>query len=155
MSSQDQSTFWSEGRPASPSVLPDSERVWMTLVAISPLSFFDLLKLLALDGFSGRTYQACLRSIEGGRLEPFSEGWKNSGTWGPSESWTAATTESLSDEDVSLLSDILEEDSSLPSRCYLTAHNCSRLAARSEKYNRPLPTDIREALKKTARMSTD
>ena len=146
---QAQLTFLSEGLLAKPSLSQESERDWMIRVATSRLSFLRLLADYGPDGWSGRTCLACCQSTEDGRLEPFSDSWGNSGTGGPTESWTLSTLEFHSGAVASSLSDILETGD-VPRRYFLSATACAGILRRAAKRGKNLPALLAAALASVA-----
>ncbi len=141
----DQSTFsWGEP-PASPLALPESELAWMTRVATSRLSSLLLLGDCGPDGWSGRTSPASCRTMEEGRLEPFSASWGNSGMGSPTEFLTLSTLEFHSAAVASSLSDVLETGD-LPQRYFLSATACKGILRRAAKRGKTLPDHLCHAL---------
>ncbi len=150
----DQSSFWSEEPPVSPSHSQDSEKDWMMTVATSPLSFFDLLRESGPYGWFGRTSLASCHQTEDGILEPFSGEWSNSGTGGPTGSWTLSTSEFHSGADACLLSDILETGDHLQ-QYSLSAKACRGILRRAEKRGKDLPKGLYQALMQAITDSKD
>lgn len=137
----------------------------MTLVADSPLSFFDLLAAFAPSGWCGRTSLESCRRTEEGILEPSSGRWKSSGTGGPTERWTLSSLEYHRDAVASSLSDILEtpEDwlARHPGKTYsdflayllpyfLSDTACRGILRRAEARGRKLPEALGQALEEMA-----
>ena len=79
-------------------------------------------------------------------MEPFSEGWGNSGMGGPTESWTLSTSEWPNDAVVCSLSDTLETGD-VPQRFYLSPRACAGILRRAEKRGKNLPPHLQRALK--------
>lgn len=144
-----QSTFLSEAAPASPSASPDSERDWMTRVATWPSSTYAFSTTFGHAGAFSRTSLDFCRRTEDGRSEPFSGRWKNSGTGGPTGSWTRSTRECHNDAVVSSLSAILETGG-VPRRFYLTPKACAGILRRADKRGKALPPQLKEALEAAA-----
>lgn len=119
------SMFSSAELPANPSQSRDYERAWMIRVATSPSRISQFWIDTAPPGAVGRTSPASCHQAADGTLEPFSEGWGNSGMGGPTESWTLQVSEFPSVVVESSLSDILEPPGSVPQRCYLSPKACS------------------------------
>ena len=145
----DQSTFWPEEHLASLSPSPESERDWTMRVATSRLSLLDLLIASGPYGWYGRTSPASCRLMAGGRLEPFSECWSNSGMASHGESWMLNISEYPSDGVASSLSDILETGE-LPQRYWLSGRACQGILRRAEKRGKTLPPPLEHALKAVA-----
>src|SRR4051812_32841515 len=85
--------FLSEELPASPSALLENERDWTTHVVTSRSSSLRLLTDYGPAGWYGRTSPALCRTMEAGRLEPFSGSWGNSGMGSHTEFLTLSTSE--------------------------------------------------------------
>lgn len=132
-------------RPANPSQSPDCERAWMTRVATSPSRILPSLTAIAPAGWSGKTSPASCRVAADGTLEPFSEGWGNSGMGSPTECWTLSTSEWPNDAVVCSLSDTLETGD-VQRRFYLTAKACRGILRRAEKRGKQLPASLHSAL---------
>ena len=155
-----ESMFSLEEAPARASASQDCDADWLTLVATWPSNISALLMRCAHDGWSGRTSPVSCRWTEDGRLEPSSEGWRNSGMGSPTECWTLNTSEFNhtlvpfhSDDAVCSLSDILETGD-VPQRYYLSAKACAGILRRAEKRERELPRLLRRALERVAQTTT-
>jgi hypothetical protein len=145
----EQSTFWPEEPPANPSQSQDCEEDWMMTVATWPSNFFDLLNEKGPHGWFGRTSLASCHPTEDGTLVPYSGAWANSGTGGPTGSWTLNISEWPSAAAVCLLSDTLETGDHLQQYC-LSATACKGILRRAEKRGKALPAMLRHALAKVA-----
>lgn len=144
-----QSTFWSAGLLAKVSPSPVSEAEWMTRAATWPSSLCDWLLDFGRAGSCGKTsLESCRREADG-ILVPFSGRWQNSGTGGPTESWTLNTSEFPNDAAVCSLSDILETGD-VPQRYFLSAKACAGILRRAEKRGKDLPSQLRRALEQVA-----
>ena len=141
----EQSTFWSEEHLARISQSPDSEQEWTESVANSPSNSLDLLRDCGPDGWYGRTSPACCQLTKGGRLEPFSDSWGNSGMGSLTEFLTLNTLEFPSGAVACSLSDILETGD-VPQRYFLSAKACQGILRRAEKRGKELPEALRQAL---------
>ena len=130
---------------ANHSASQDSERVWMMRVATSPSRISQFWLDIAPPGAAGRTSPASCRRAEDGILEPFSEGWGNSGMGSPTECWTHNSSEFPNDAAVCSLSDVLE-GGNVPPRFYLTARACTGILRRAEKRGKNLPPPLKAAL---------
>ena len=135
----------------------DSERGWMIRVATSPSSILPSLNAIAPAGWSGRTCPVSCRRTKGGRLEPLSGGWQNSGMGSPGECltlntsvWTGFAGRCPSGGAVCSLSDILEDHGSVPQRYYLTPEACAGILRRAEQRGKGLPMPLRQALSQVA-----
>jgi len=153
-------TLFAEEHLASPSPSLDSEREWMTLVATSCLPILRLLQSIGPAGWYGRTSPASCRVEKDGTLVPCSEGWRNSGMGGPTESltlstseWTGTSVPFHSEGGVCSLSDILETGD-LPQRYYLSARACKGILRRAEKRGKELPEALHIALEAVATSDT-
>ena len=147
------SIFSSAELPASPSASPDSERDWQIRVATSCLPILPLLHDTGPPGWSGKTCPVSCHRTQDGILEPSSQGWANSGMGSPTAFLTLSTSEwnhtlapSLSDAGVCSLSDILEDDGSVPQRSYLSAKACAGILRRADKRGKELPPALQRAL---------
>lgn len=134
------------------SVSQDCGRDWLILVATWPSNISALLMEFARDGWSGKTSPVSCHLTEGGRLEPSSEGWRNSGMGSLTECWTLNTSEfnhtlvpSPNDDGVCSLSDVLETGE-VPQRYYLSARACAGILRRAEKREKELPKMLHAAL---------
>lgn len=85
-----------------------------------------------LPGACGKTFQVSCSPMEEGILVPSSGVWGNSGTGGPTESWTHNTSESPNGVVESSLSDILETQN-VPQKFYLTQRALKGLLERTDK----------------------
>lgn len=149
----DQLTFWSEGHPASPSVSPESEKDWMTLVATWPLSLSRLLLDYASDGSSLKTCRDCSQAVKGEISPESCVPFLNTGMVHSGESLTLSTLASRNDAVESSLSAILETGD-LPQRFFLSAKACIGILRRAKKCGRKLPGPLRLALEQVASMTT-
>ena len=140
-----QLTFLWEELPASPSPSPDIDLGWLTRVATSRWSFSGWLAGFDLGGSSGKTSPVFCRLTPGGRLEPSSGRWQNSGTGCRTGFWTLSSSECPSAVVASSLSDILETGR-LPPRYFLSAVACAGILRRAARQKTPLPPILREAL---------
>jgi hypothetical protein len=102
------------------------------------LEFLRLLREHGPDGWYGRTSPASCRVTTDGTLEPFSEGWGNSGMGSLTEFLTLSSLEFPSGAVASSLSDILETGD-LPQRYFLSATACKGILRRAEKRGKTLP----------------
>ena len=151
-SSIDQSIFSLEEPRVDLSALPDSSGVWMTLMAVWPSSFFDLLGSGALGGLSGKTSPVCCQHMEDGILAPSSARWKNSGMGGPTECWTLDISESRRDAVESSLSRILETGD-LPPQYFLSTQTAWEILRVVCKTGRKLHPTLRLAMEEQVRSS--
>ena len=149
-----QLTFLSEAPPARASVSQDSEKGWTIRAVTWPSDFFSLLTEHAPVGWFGRTCPASCHRTEDGTLAPSSEGWRNSGMGGPTESWTLNTLEFHSGAVASSLSDILETGD-VPQRYFLSATACRGILRRAEKRGKALPPTLLQALQRVAEASEE
>jgi len=117
----------------------------MTLVVNWPSSFAALLHAHGPAGWYGRTSPESCPLMVGGHLAPSSGRWQNSGTGGPTESWTLSTLEYPSAGVASSLSDILETGD-VPQRYFLSATACRGILRRAAARGRMLPPHLVEAL---------
>lgn len=145
----EQSTFsWGEP-PASPSVSPDSEADWMTLVGIWPSSFFDFFYLNAHPGCFGKMFRESFQLTRERRSAPSSGSWGNAGMGGPTECLTLNISEFPNGAVVSSLSDILETGD-LPYRYFLSAKACRGILRRADRRGKALHPPLRAALQAVA-----
>ena len=150
------SMFSSEEPLASPSALLDSERDWLTRVATSCSPILPLLTAIGPHGWFGRTSPASCHQTEDGILEPYSEGWGNSGMGSPTafltlstSEWTPIPAQFLSDAGVCSLSDVLETGD-VPRRYFLSAKACAGILRRAERRGKALPPALLRALQQVA-----
>lgn len=136
------SIYLSGGRPASPSPSRGSEVLSATIVGYWLSTSSDWLVRRKQESFSGRTSPVPCRRTEDGRLEPCSGGWKNSGMSGPIGRLTLDTSEAPTDAVESSLSDVLEDDTTLPRTLFLSLSTQSKILARLEKYGKPVPPEM-------------
>lgn len=148
--------FSLEERPVNRFQSQDFARALLTHEGISCLSLVQLLNDIAPHGWFGRTSPACCQVTEDGILEPSSGCWGNSGMGSPTGFLTLSSPEfpafqgqSLSDEGVSSLSDILETGDHLRRYC-LSAKACRGILRRAEKRGKALPPTLSDALKRIA-----
>ena len=147
--SQDQLTFLSAERPASPSALQDLEKAWLTRGVTWPSSILQWLTTCAPAGWSGRTSPASCHLTEDGILAPFSERWGNSGMGSPTEFLTLSISEFHSGAVACSLSDVLEVGN-VPQRFFLSATACKGILRRAEKRGKELPKQLQQALEQVA-----
>ena len=145
----EQLTFLSAEPPASPSALQDSERDWLIRVATSCSPILPLLNAISPDGWCGRMSPAFCRVVEGGILEPSSEGWGTLGMGSPTAFLTLNTSEWPSAAAVCSLSDILETGD-VPQRYFLSATACAGILRRAAKRGKQLPPQLAQALRAVA-----
>ena len=141
--------FWLEEPPVRISPSPDCEPDWMESVATSRSNSLNLLAACGPDGWFGRTYPASCQLTEDGHLEPFSEGWRNSGMGSPTEFLTLSTSEFHSGAVACSLSDVLETGD-LPPQYFLSAKACRGILRRAENRGKDLPTNLSQALQAVA-----
>jgi len=141
-----QSTFLLEEHPANLSLSRDSEKDWLTRVAISCLPTLRLLTDTAPSGWFGRTSPVSCRATEAGTLEPCLEGWQNSGMGSPTEFLTLSTSEWPKDAAVCSLSQTLEVGN-VPQRFFLSAKACAGILRRAERRGKSLPEPLMLALR--------
>ena len=113
------------------------------------LEYLGWLGAFAPAGSFGKTSPESCRLTRGGRLEPSSGRWQNSGTGSLTEFWTLSSSECPSVVVVSSLLDILE-GGRLPLRYFLSATACAGILRRAEKRKRSLPPLLRTALERVA-----
>jgi hypothetical protein len=82
-------------------------------------------------------------------LEPFSEGWGNSGMGSLTEFLTLNTLEYHSGAVASSLSDVLETGD-VPQRYFLSSTACRGILRRAEKRGKELPPQLQTALETVA-----
>lgn len=99
---------------------------------------------------------------EDGTLVPSSGAWANSGTGGPTESWTLNTSEWTATlvpypnaGGVCSLSDVLEARGDVPPRYYLSARACLGILRRAESRGKVLPAPLLAALRAVAGVSEE
>ena len=146
-----QLTFLSGEHPANRFPLLDFEKDWLTRVATSCSPILPSLDAISPAGWFGRTSPASCLPTEEGTLEPLSEGWKNAGIMRPGEcltlsmsEWTGMDGQSLKEEGVCSLSDILETGD-VPQRFFLTAKACQGILRRAEERGKELPSALASA----------
>jgi len=148
-----QLTFSLAAPPANPSLLPDFAKALMTHAETSCSPILPSLDAIAPSGWSGKTSPASCRQATDGILRPYSEGWQSAGIMRPGEcltlstsEWTGLEGQSLRDDGVCTLSDILETGD-IPQRYYLSAKACRGILRRAAKRKKALPPMLEEALK--------
>ena len=146
----EQLTLFAEEPHAKVSALPDSAKDLQTRAETSCLSFLEWLINIGQDGWYGRTCPESVAPDNDGILAPSSEGWRNSGMGGPTGALTLNTSVWHSDANVCLLSDVLEENGSVPQRFYLSPRACRGILRRAGKRGKELPTTLRRALEAVA-----
>ena len=144
-------------RHASLSPSPDSVAGFRTLEEAlrSPLSSWS--PLLVPDGSAGKLFPVVCQPTEDGLLLPSSGGFKNSGMASPGGCWTLSTSEwtafpeeSLSDEGVCSLSDILQETSDVPQQFFLSPKAAAGIIRRAASRGKKLPEGLGQALQEVA-----
>jgi hypothetical protein len=143
------SMFSSEELPVSPSQSQDSDREWLTLGEISPLSILQSLNNAAPVGWYGKTSPVSCRRMEDGTLVPLSEAWSNSGIARAGECLTLSTSEYPSDVEECSLSQVLETGE-IPQKFYLSQKACSGILRRAENRGKMLPPALQKALEDVA-----
>jgi hypothetical protein len=141
-----QSSFLLEAHPVKASQSLDLERDWLIRVGTSCSLSWPLLADMLPTGSFGKMSLACCPLMKDGLLGPSSEGWQNSGMGSPTEFWTLSTSEWPKDAAVCSLSDILEDNGSVPQRFYLSAKACAGILRRAEKRGKELPPQLKAAL---------
>jgi hypothetical protein len=103
--------------------------------------------LISLDpsGSFGKMCQVSSVQTKEGILDPSSERWLNSAMGGATECLMLNTSESHSEEEECLLSDILEIGN-LPQKYYLSPKACEGILRRAEKRGKQLPPVLFQAL---------
>ena len=153
----DQLTLFAEEPLVKDSHLQDLEKDWMMTVATWHSSFSELLLQRGPVDRLGERSRCTVNQTKEGTLEPFSEGWKNSGMGGHTEHWTLSTLEwtgleglFLKDEGVSSLSDILETGDRVLEYC-LTPIACQGILRRAERRSKEgLPELLKRLLQQVA-----
>ena len=108
-------------------------------------SFLDWLSASGRAGSSGKMSPVFSRLTLGGRLEPSSGRWRNSGTGCRTGFWTLSSSECPNAAVASSLSDILETGR-LPQRYFLSAVACAGILRRAAKQGISVPPMLREVL---------
>lgn len=154
------SMFSQEEPPAKVSAWQDFARALLTHGGTSPSPILPSLQGIAPAGWSGKTSPVSCQAARDGTLVPSSERWGNSGTGGPTESWTLSTSEHPAflgrphnGGVVCSLSDILETGD-LPQRFFLSQKACKGILHRAEKRGKSLPPFLRAALEAVASEQT-
>ena len=149
---QDQLTFFAEGRLVNLSASQDSEKDCQTSEGILRSHIVEWLISCAPSGSSGKTLPVSCHQMEDGTLLPSLEAWHNAGMGSPTGFLTLSMSEhddsqelSLKEEDVCLLSDILETGD-VQLRYYLTQPQCQRILNRAEEHDRQLPENLKKTL---------
>ena len=153
----DQLTLFAEGLPASPSPAWEGGKDWRTLEGISPSNFSDWQRNSDPDGLYGKMSPESCQAGEDGILEPSSGRWQNSGMAAHGDALTfkwydhATSPElSLSDADVSTLSDVLDPISEVHPRHYLSPRACRGILRRADEHGQDIPGRVREMLERAA-----
>ena len=151
------STSSSVARRVSPSRSQDYEQVFQTLEEAlrSPLSNWS--RQLVPDGSAGKTSPEVCQPTADGLSLPSSGGFKNSGMASPGGCWTLSTSEwtafpeqSLNDEGVCSLSDILQETSDVPQQFFLSPKAAAGIVRRAASRGKKLPEGLGQALQEVA-----
>ena len=134
------------------SALLDFEKVSIHNEETSHLSLLSWLRDSNPLGSSGKMSPESCHLMEDGTLLPSLEAWQNAGMGSPTGFLTLSMSEhndfqelSLKDEDVSLLSDILETGN-VQLRYYLTQPQCQRILSRAEEHDKQLPENLKKTL---------
>src|SRR5210317_84637 len=141
----EQLTLLSEEHHANPSQLQASEKDLKILEEISHLPFVHYLISLDPSGSFGKTCQVSSVPIKDETFLPSSQRWLNSGMGSATGCLTLKTSESHSEEEECLLSDILETGNLLP-RYYLSPVACNGILRRAKKRGKKLPPTLYQAL---------
>lgn len=147
-----QSTFLLEERPVRASPSRDYGKDLLTRAATSCSPILPSLSAIAPRGWSGKTSPEHCQWTEGKPFPRSSGGWQNSGIMRPGEcltlslsEWTALEGQSLKDEGVSSLSDILVTGD-VPQRYFLSAKACAGILRRAARRGKTLPVLLARAL---------
>jgi hypothetical protein len=143
--------------PAKTSALPDAvpdskpanDPAFSSSSCGSPMSLFNP------EGMSSlRTYPDYFPAKTAEISPSYSRRWPSSGfTTSPGECWTADTSESPNDGDVSSsLADVLQDG--VPAKYFLSPKAAAGILRRAEKRGRELPTHLSAALEAVARTTT-
>ena len=144
-----QLTFWSEEHHVNPSQSQDSEKDLKIREATLPSSMLAFLTSLNPSGSFGKTCQVSSVHRKEGTLVHSSGRWANSGMGSATECLMLRTSESHSEGEESLLSDILETGD-LPQKYYLSQKACQGILRRAEKRGKTLPKTLELALTQVA-----
>ena len=137
--------FWSEELPANHSQSQDYAKVLKTQEETLHSPMWEYLIALNPSGSFGKTSQASSVQTVDGTLVPSLGRWRNSGMGSHTECLTLNTSESPSDAEESLLSDVLEIGN-LPQKFYLSPIACQGIIRRAGKRGKELPPILKEAL---------
>lgn len=142
-------TLFAEASPAKTSRWLDAVKGWLASgAAYGTSSIASLLRQLPV-GFSSRTSLAFFPPTTDETWESCFEGWKNSGTGGPTGCLTLNTSEWPKDAAVCSLSDVLETQP-VPPKFYLSPKAATGILRRAEKRERDLPAALKRALQTLA-----
>ena len=143
-----------------PSALLDFEKVSVQNEETSHLSLLNWLRDSNPLGSSGKMCPESCHLMEDGTLLPSLEAWQNAGMGSPTGFLTLSMSEhndfqelSLKEEDVCLLSDILETGE-VQERYYLTQRQCQRILNRAEERDRQLPENLKNTLQEATQTKT-
>ena len=146
--------FSSEELHASHSQSPDSGVDWKTLEEISPLRFLESLNSFSPPGWFGKMSPEFCPTKEM-RSDSLSQGWPNSGMTARGGCWTLNISECHSEGDASSLSDVLEDQATIPQKYYLSRKACAGILRRAEKRGKELPVALKTALESVVATGKD
>jgi hypothetical protein len=176
----DQSTFWLEEHPASPSQSQESGSDWMIRAATSPLNTLAWLNAFAPAGSFGKMSPASFPLIQTGRRmkavfdadlkrlkpetngmkavisQPSSNSFQNAGMGGLTGFLTLSLPEFLDMREPSLSDEGVSslsdilETGDLPQHLYLTSRACAGILRRAGKRGKELPPQLARALQAVA-----
>ena len=156
----DDSIFFAEEHPASPSAWRDCARDWLTRAETSPSPIWQSLTAIVPTGSFGKMSPASCRQTEDGILEPFSGRWGSSGMGSHGAcltlnmcEWTGTGGQFPSAGGVCSLSDILETGDRLQPY-FLSPKACAGILRRADKRGKDLPPMLARALSAAAEESS-
>ena len=146
-----QNVSWEEAR-VNRSLSQGKDLEWMIHVATWPSTTSALLETFNPSGSSTKMSLACCHLEEGQISLPSSAKWQNSGMGSPTEFLTLKISESHSEDEGCLLSDVLMGIGEVPPQYYLSPRASFGILNRADRRGKKIPSLLRTALEIRAKI---
>ena len=145
-----QLTLFAAASPAKTYQWPAAARVWLESAADFGTSTIAFLQSLGRAGLLSRMSPACYPATADGTLPPSFAGWSNAGMASPTGFLTHSISEWPSDAAVCSLSAVLETETDVAPKYFLSQRAAAGILRRAEKRGKNLPPRLQEALQALA-----